>query len=335
MSPSRAAVRLRGNGVSTAAAGFLLAADGFVLVGGTEPVHTAPVVMLSDAALALLRDVLGRPELFAGRPQIARRVVAWGGGEAVSVPHDALVVTGGDIAAELATAPHAATTTPSFTLHAAPPFPDTALRRFGNRQAMAAVVELTSDSDDQACHIEAISSGWLFLIPTGDRQAWLLAVGGGPDTLLGQSRLVAAQVRALGPVAARFETAPRMLETLAGDDWLALGTAAIAFDPLCGDGTAHAVREAILAAAVIAGIRGGGDPAALLGHYQSMLVAAMRRHLQISLSFYQSGGTTAWWREQADAVAQGYHWCTARLGAMPEPRFVLNGTRLVPRALAA
>lgn len=330
-----ATVRLRGSGIATATAAHLLRGDGFDVVGGGEPVSSAPVVMLSDAALALLRDVFGRTGLFAGRPRIKRRVVAWGGGEAVDVPHDALVVSGADIAAALAAAPYHATATPFFTLHAAPPFPDAALRRFGNREAMAAVAELAPDSDAQACHIEATASGWLFLIPYGEGTAWLLSVGGEPDMLLGQSRLVAAQVRAIGPVVARFETAPRMLETLAGDDWLALGTAAIAFDPLCGDGTAHAVREAILAAAVIAGIRDGGDRAALTSHYQSMLIAAMRRHLQISMSFYQSGGTSPWWREQADAVAQGYHWCTARLARMPEPRFLLNGTRLIPRALAA
>jgi len=297
---------------------------------------SAPVIMLSDQALALLRDLFGRVDLFVGRSRITHRIVAWGESEPATFPHAAIAVTGSDIAAELPLPPmQPPEGDPFFTIHAATPFPAAAVRRFGQREAMAAAVDLAPEADAQACHVEATDSGWLFLIPHGDRSAWLLAVGGTPDTLLGRSRLVAAQVRHLASVTARFETAPRMLETMVGDDWLACGTSAIAFDPICGDGTAQAAREAILAAAVIAALRDGGDPAALLGHYQSMLIAAMRRHLQLSLSFYRSGGTSPWWRAQADALADGHAWCTARLATMPEPRFLLRGARLVPREQAA
>ena len=38
---------------------------------------------------------------------------------------------------------------------------------------------------------------------------------------------------------------------MCGPGWLSCGTAALSFDPICGDGTGHAVREGILAAAVI------------------------------------------------------------------------------------
>jgi len=389
MSAAPATVLIHGCGVAAATATRLLADDGFALAGEREGSRSsAPVVMLSDQALALLRDLFGRADLFAGRPRIMRRIVAWGDAELVTFPHAAIAVSGSEIAAELALSPlqgdaviaakiHTATLavprrTPGprshtlgvrdswapafageqnmlesspallsplpetfFTIHAATPFPADAMRRFGQREAMAAAVDLAPEADAQACYVEATDSGWLFLIPQGARRAWLLAVGGTPDALLGRSRLVAAQVRDVDPVTARFETAPRMLETMAGDDWLACGTAAIAFDPICGDGTAQAAREAILAAAVIAALREGGDPAPLLGHYQSMLIAAMRRHLQISLSFYRSGGTSPWWRAQADALADGHAWCTARLATMPEPRFLLRGTRLVLREQAA
>ena len=338
MSPARTTVRLRGNGVAAAAAVHLLTMDGFDLVGVGEdpPFSSTPVIMLSDTALALLRDVFGRPDLFAARPRIERRVVAWGGDEAASFPHGGVVVTGADLMAELGEHPLGWGGGEAFvTLHAARPFPEEALRRFGGREAAAMVADLAPGADERACHVEATASGWLFLIPHGAGKAWLLGVGGQPDALLGESRLIGAQIARLWPVAARFETAPSMLETMAGDDWLAIGTAAIRFDPISGDGTAQAVREAILAAAVIAGLRDGGDRAALLGHYRSMLIAAMRRHLQVSLPFYQRGGSSAWWREQADAIAQGHAWCTARLAAMPEPRFLLRGAQLVPRELAA
>lgn len=336
MSAHPARVLIGGGGVSAATAAYLLAGAGFELMGSAHPTgSSAPVVMLSAAALGLLRDVFGRAELFADRPPILRRIVAWGGGEPVAVPHTAVVVSGSDLAAALPMPAASCVKAPDFTLHAAPPFPVGTLHRFGERTAMAAEVVLARGADAHACHVEAISSGWLFLIPRGDQRAWLLAVGGAPDAFLGDSRLVAAQIDTVGPVVARFETAPRMLDALAGDGWLACGTQAIAFDPICGDGTAQAVREGILAAAVFAALRDGGDSSALLGHYRALLLAAMRRHLQISLPFYRSGGSSPWWRAQAEAVCEGYDWCTARLAMMPEPRFVLRGARLVPRELAA
>jgi len=336
MSAAPAPVLVRGGGVAAATAAHQLRGEGFEVAENAASSRTAaPVVMLSEAALALVRDLFGRPGLFAGSTAVERRVVAWGDAAPVTMPHSAIVLSGAELGAQLP-APDfkraGAQGAPFFTIHAASPFPDPRLRRFGQREAAAAPVELATGADAQACHIEATTHGWLFLIPCGAGSAWLLGVGDELDILLGESRLVAAQIGTLGAISARFETAPRLLERVAGDDWLACGTGAIAFDPICGDGTAQAAREAILAAAVISGIREGvDDRASLLGHYQAMLIAAMRRHLQISLPFYRAGGSSRWWREQAEAVAQGYAWCTDRLAALPEPRFLLRGVRLVPR----
>jgi len=314
----------------------LLAQHGVALTGAAAGVDSlpAPVVLLSDAALGLLRDVFEQPHLLAGLSRIARRVVAWGGGKPVAVPHAGAVATGRALAAALQDPPRAGEDhVPFFTIHGTA-VPDIPAHRFGSRPAEAAAVHLTQRADRDACHIESVASGWLFLIPQGDA-AWLLGVGGALDDLLAESRLVAGQLASVEPAAARFETAPRMLEQLSGADWLALGTSAIAFDPICGDGTAQAAREAVLAAAVVTGLVEGGDPAALLGHYHAMLLAAMRRHLQIAVGFYANGGTSPWWQEQAAATRAGYDWCTARLALLPEPRFVLHGTRLIAREKAA
>ncbi len=325
--------------MSATTAGWLLAGDGFDLERDGEGRRSSlPVVMLSDTALALMRDLFGRPELLAGRPRIERRIVAWGGADPVSLPHGAITLSGAELLAALPPSEMmtgAFGEAPDFIIHGAPPFPGRAARRFGSREAEAAAVDLVPGADRRAAHVEATPLGWLFLIPQGGEEAWLLGVGGALEDLLAASRLVAGQIGAIEPVAARFETAPRMLETLAGEDWLACGTGAIAFDPICGDGTAQALREAILAAAVLAGLRDGGDRAALLGHYEAMLIAAMRRHLQVSLPFYQRGGQSPWWQAQVDALADGHRWCTARLAVLPEPRFTLLGTRLVPREAAA
>lgn len=332
-SPAR--VALQGNGIAAAAVAHLLAGEGFSVVGqcaGT-PKSAAPVVMLGEQAVGLLQDVFTRP-LFSQAHRIERRIVSWGGGDPAVVPHRALAISGADIHAALPQI-QVQSGSADFTLHASSPFPDDTLLRFGHREAAAAPVVLSDSADEYAAVVEATESGWLFLIPRGQGQGWLLAVGGEPDVLLASAPLLSLSVAVLHPVQSRFETAPRMLQTLVGNDFLALGQGALAFDPICGDGTATAARAAILAAAVVAGIHAGLDRDALLSHYYSMLVAAMRRHLQVSLPFYRSGGTSPWWEEQAEALAQGHAWCTSVLAKAGEPRFVLSGNRLILRELVA
>ena len=126
-----------------------------------------------------------------------------------------------------------------------------------------------------------------------------------------------------------------MASALRGPGWVACGAAAMTFDPICGDGTAQAVREAILATATVSALANGGDPAKLLEHYDSILIAAMRRHLALCADFYRSGGDSAWWRGELETLVEGHRWCTERLMTAAEPRFELQGFDLVPRQLAS
>ncbi|MBB3954950.1 hypothetical protein [Novosphingobium sediminicola] len=328
----RQSVLIRGGGLAGACAAYLLRGAGFAIAH--EPVRRSPVpvIMLSDAALGLIRDAFGRDDLFADAHRIARRVVRWGG-DALSMPHGAVVVSEDDLITALGEelAGDADALAPVATLHCALPFPDGELMRFGQRRAMAARVMLRAEADHATCHIEAVAQGWLFLIPSGPAQCWLLGVGAPLERLLEGSLLIAPLIAGLGESSPGFETAPRQLARLAGPDWLACGMSAIAFDPICGDGSAQSVREAILAAAVIAH---RGNRQALATHYHSMLTASLRRHIQISGQFYATGGDTPWWREQVAALAQGYAWTTAQLAHMPEPRYLLRGFQLIEREAA-
>lgn len=330
------AVSISGRGIAANCCAHLLQGAGLPIAWLPSRRVPVPAILLSDPALALLRDVFGRPALFAERPRITHRVVAWGPGEPVRLPHDAIVLSEQDLDLALGGAePAVMAAATDFAIHTAPPFPGGELLAFGERRASAAQVTLAQDEDGSACWIEAVAQGWLFLIPAADGKAWLLAVGGSPDTLLGESRHMAGRIGALGDITTYFQTAPRMLTTLQGSDWLACGTAAIAFDPICGDGTAHALREAIMACAVIGAMREGGDPGALRIHFESMLLGAMRRHLRLCAQFYASGGQGEWWRAQLADLAEGFDWCTKRLATMPEPRYELHDFRLVSREMVA
>lgn len=327
-------MHIAGRGVGIAAAQAVLAENGIAFSADTGPERgAAPVVMLGEQALHLLDGLFGAVQM-AGSHRITRRIVLWNDAEAVAIPHRAVALSGTDLLRALpCTESSSSPAPPLITLHARPPEP--ALHQFGHREAAAAPVTLAATVDPSAVLVEAVATGWLFLIPLGAQGGWLLAVGDTPDALLASSRLIAPAIAALGPVEARFETAPRMLEQLVGGDWLALGNAALAFDPLCGDGTATAARGGILAGAAASAIVQGADPAPLLRHYRAMLIAALRRHLAACLPFYQRGGTGAWWQEQAAVTAAGHAWCTQLLAQEPEPAFVLTGSRLVPRAVNA
>lgn len=354
-----ARVAVRGGGVAAAVAVRLLRAARIEAAVSGEARSSVPAMLLSDPARALLRDALDAPGLFEGLSRVERRVVDWGG-EQRAMPHGASIL-GAEMLRSIEPAERGVTGAGDFTI-------DTAsgreMRRFGERQAASHRVRLRG-GESGTCWVEAVASGWLFLMPavppcsrgggnpephkpindcvTGprlpparqhDQGCWLLAVGDAPDILLSQSRTVAPLIDTLNN-GRSFDAAPRMAAQLADPDRLACGSAALGFDPVCGDGVAQSAREGILAAAVVAAIAEGGDATALIGHYEAMLIAAMRRHLQLSMPFYATGGTSDWWRAQHEALVEGHAYCTRLLARRPEPRFMLDGFRLVPRAVAA
>lgn len=126
-----------------------------------------------------------------------------------------------------------------------------------------------------------------------------------------------------------FPAHPRISFPLCGLDWLACGSAAMAFDPICGDGTAHAVREAILAAAVIRAAESGDERTKLQSHYQARLLAGFERHLLLCMNFYHSGFGGPWWEREAAALEDGVAWCRKHRGNFSDFQFRLQGSELV------
>ena len=290
--------------------------------------------MLSDAALALLRDCLGQPNLFADKPRITRRIVVWGGPDPVVLPHAAAMLGAGDL--DFSPPPQDAPPASSaVTIHTATAPNSDAQLHFGDRTGEVVPVKLLHAEDSDACWIEATGAGWLFMIPCAADSGWLLAIGAPVDELIGQSKHLSQRIRFAASRAARFDTTPRMQLPMAEHDWLACGSPSMAFDPICGDGTATAAKQAILASAVAQAVLEGEDAEELAAHYQAMMVASMRRHLRLCAQFYASGGDSAWWRSQQQALVDGFEQCSALLEREPAPRFALDSYRLVRRELAA
>jgi hypothetical protein len=292
--------------------------------------------MLSEAAVALIRDVFERPALFHTAPRITRRVVSWGrSAEPVSFDHAAVVVSELELLSaleqEMDLADEQAGDEGDFTIFASRPLPPDAVEHcFGSRIATTAQIRLNEPGDSATCWIESLEGGWLFLIPNSVESGWLLSVGCPIQEVPGRSRLIAGRIAFRADSRGQFPASPRIASPLCGPGWLACGTAAMAFDPICGDGTAHAVREAILAAAVVRAISNGGDVNDLLCHYQARLTAGFQRHLGASLDFYKSGNSGPWWDKELQFLKQGLEWCAGKLNGYGGFRYRLNGLELIP-----
>jgi hypothetical protein len=283
--------------------------------------------MLSEAAQELIRDIFQNNDLFRDLPRIRKRVVAWGPEAApVELDHSAVVVSEEDLLSGLGFE-ESPDTEADWTICAAPPVPaSTTEHRFGLRMATPVAVNLKAAPHTccmDTCWMESVEDGWLFL-----NSGWLLAVGGRPEELLGKSRLVEDQIESFDSGTVQFPASPRMITPLGGEGWICCGSAAMTFDPLCGDGTAHAVREAILASAVIRAAARGEELAPLLAHYEARLTAGFERHLAHCLQFYCSGGNGGWWKAQAESVEEGLAWCRRRMEAHGRFRYRLNGLEL-------
>ena len=319
---------IRGQGVGGSFCAHLLARGGFRVLLDRQPRPGVPALVVSYATQTLMSDVLERPGLFHGCRRIDRRIVAWEpGADPVTLPHAAVVLPEEELLERLSPEPAEPGEGESaeWTVFASRPLPRPAVEQhFGSRHASAVAAEL-KEPDTTACWVESLESGWLFLIP-----GWLIAVGGPPETLLARSRLVAAQICGIGGERAGFAAYPRIADPLCAPGWLACGGAAMTFDPICGDGSGNAVREAILAAAVIRAAARGEPVNHLVAHYRQRLMAGFQRHLEMALGFYRAAGRGPWWDAEIQGLERGMAWCASQLAAAPAFRYRLEDFDLVP-----
>src|SRR5258708_10950048 len=129
----------------------------------------------------------------------------------------------------------------------------------------------------------------------------------------------------MSEAAGEFPASPRIVSPLCGPEWLACGTAAMAFDPICGDGTANAIREAILASAVVRAAARGEDTGPMLSHYETRLTIGFQRHLALCRDFYRTGHSGEWWEAELASLQEGLEWCARQTGGSPEFRYQLSG----------
>jgi hypothetical protein len=287
--------------------------------------------MLSEQTQLLLSDVFGGQQMFEGAARITKRVVAWGDSEPVVLPHSGLVMAESTLLARLwPSVPLETDNSDSAcwkVIASTQALTGVSQHEFGSRVASTNSIELASDASSDSCWVESVSNGWLFLIPCGARRGSLISVGASAETLLKESRLVAKQIGELGSSTGSFPAYPRIVLPLGGSGWIACGTAAIAFDPLAGEGAGNALREGILASAVIRAALQGGKAEDLLAHYSNRMLSGFLRHIQECRRFY-TAVNGQWWQAEAALMKQGVDWAQASLASAPKTFFRLVGFEL-------
>jgi 2-polyprenyl-6-methoxyphenol hydroxylase-like FAD-dependent oxidoreductase len=315
-------VHIEGEGVAAACCAQLFTESGQPWTSSRVARPKLGAVLLSGQTVELLAGISPLTDLVSVGHRIQKRVVAWGpAAEPISLPHSALVISETDLLTRLwAQVPVSAQSPAAGWRFLSSSASGVEQQAFGTRVASVACAALKRGVDQSACWIESVDSGWLFLLPRGeDKAATLIAVGEAPGTLLGQSRIIANLVGALEGPAAEFPAYPRIAKSLCGNGWLACGAAAMGFDPLCGEGTGNAARQAYLATALIAAVRKGEPVEDLLTHYKSRHMQGLLRHLQICLGFYQRAGSGAFWQSEAAMLQQGIDWAWKVLQQQAKP----------------
>src|SRR5271170_1372792 len=328
-------ILVRGSGIAARCCLQLLQRQGSTVAVGEAKSSKLPAILISLSTQSLLADIFHSKDMFEGLPCIRKRVVVWGpgdrgSGEPVVLPHSAVVASEQvlleRLKARTVEVTEAAPVDPAWTIFAAKPADSLpAEKHFGSRMALVGEVELTDEAERDACWVESVDSGWLFLLATGNGRGSLISVGGPTGQLLEKTRLVARQVRKMDGAVAEFAAYPRITSSLCGDGWLACGTAAMSFDPLCGEGAGNAAREAILACAAVQAILAGESAEEVLAEYSLRLLLGFLRHLENCREFYLRDACNAFWSSELGLIEEGIAWTKTQLRAGPSPRFRLVG----------
>jgi flavin-dependent dehydrogenase len=207
----------------------------------------------------------------------------------------------------------------------------------GRRAIVASRGSLRDPALAGRCVFEAVPQGWLFAAAV-DRsqvtvQLMLPAPHGSPAAVLHEA--VAASVFAretlltIDPEVSTWDAAPAFDDPWPTPRTIRVGDAVMAFDPICGDGTGHAIRGALLAAAAVDATERGGDAAGVRRHYVARLRLAWAGHLRTCCRVYASLDAGGLWTGEIARMSGVLSTSAAWVPAAEALRFRLLGSRLV------
>jgi 2-polyprenyl-6-methoxyphenol hydroxylase-like FAD-dependent oxidoreductase len=365
----RGRVVVDGAGVAGLTCARLLADRGWNVVVVERGRGPAPTIVLNQLTLMLLGELWGHHHLLDGAHPLTERRIRWGDGSPMGrVQQVSAAVDGQRLVNQLrlrllhtsrgrvqilerplaAPAADQSRNGPAWVIDATgrgstmagpnhrPPW----FRSFGRRVILAADVALRNAADSHVCWMETVPNGWVFLAPLGHGQGLLQAmVAERPaDQALALSDAMASTacihglVEGLASPVATFDAAPRLREPIGEAGWLSVGEAAMRLDPISGYGVAYAIREAILATAVIDTAGAAASSQGYLSHYQHRLRDAFIGHLDACIGLYGAGLASPTWNQEIKPMRQAVE--AARRTPPMAYRYRLTGIRLVELAPA-
>ena len=313
-------VAVRGSGVGALCCASLLARRGVAVdlcpAAGDRP--TLPAVVIGAETAALLREIFDEELSFGASHALQARVVDWSSGNApVKVEEPGLVCS----EAELLTAMRGVlerrfpsgvergkTAASSLTIIAGGRAPAKSYR-FGRRRAWWQV-RPWPEEEAGVSRMAADAGGWTYHAPLDSHQA------------------MEQRVAIAGP--GGRPCAPRIAWPPTGPGWFACGAAALALDPVCGDGVGYAARSAIWLCALLTA-HGGEGLAQAQTEYRTRLALAFRSHLSACLRLYSSARFAAAWEAELRVTERGLAAMDKLLRELPRLRSRLLGFESVAR----
>ncbi len=179
---------------------------------------------------------------------------------------------------------------------------------YGNRLIVSFNVKLRKESE--TCWTETTKNAWFFLAPstkkTGVLQIMLPKPNSNFKELIEETIFIKDQIESYY-ITAKFKAFPQISFPLYGKNWSSLGEAAMCFDPLCGDGTGYAIKEALLTTAIISSIAKGIPFEDCLNHYKYRLCKTFIVHIQNSLEYYMKAFTSSIWQLEIQSMKKIIH----------------------------
>ena len=326
-----------GGGISGASTAASLARFGWRVRISAAPARARHPIALNGPARFILERIWG-PDLLAGLPhhRLARRVIIWDR-TARQIEDATIVVDAPALAQRMATQAAATGVSLDETFHVEPASwtviatgrgaAGGEILSGGTRVAVTAPVALAATADSDALLIEAGPKGWVACVPTNSTDGVLFASAPATtatpeeafDGLVAGTRAVRQAIAAVTGPCAVLEAAPRLrYPPHNGATTVFVGDAAIAFDPVSGDGAGVALRTAHLAASLAEAFVRGTKLEALHSFYSYRLTRAMSVHIHGLLSLYAEPAFDLSWSSELAAMR-----CMGEsIQAMPNPEKV-------------
>jgi 2-polyprenyl-6-methoxyphenol hydroxylase-like FAD-dependent oxidoreductase len=328
-------IAIQGFGVAGASCAWLLARRGFaVTLHGAPPTAAgARTVVIPPSTVELFEEIWDlRIDELPGAEWTHRRRVAWAGRASEIVPSAGVALSMVELLGALEARLDGLVGLTQGECGPAPDWTLVARGRGGGGESAGRICGgqrrategwLAGGSAPETV-LAAVERGWLFVAPRSGGGAALTLVS--PERWAGAASLAAA-AEELGGGAAELRDvrvspcSPSFDPGCARPGRLCVGNAALTIDPLRGDGVGFALREAILASAVIAASERGVPEDVLARHYRDRLAAAFRAHVISCIAQYGAAWNAPVWVEEVAHQRAALQ----ALGAEPPLPFVLRG----------